>query len=100
MRRPRPTANILSFARSQPGGVIRWCEAAAKYREVTGISRRTTHYHMNVGHILRDFFVRVEGVRGYYVLKETIRRERNSLCEVCGLELNDDDSCPNFLPLH
>ena len=73
--RPRPTRRILEFARAQPGGVIRWCEAAAKYREATGISRHTSHYHMNVGHILRDNFVRVDGVRGYYVLKSFLTGE-------------------------
>ena len=35
------------------------------------MSRRgSEHYHANIGHIFRKYFTRVEGVRGYYVLKQ------------------------------
>jgi len=72
-----PTANILEFARSQPGGVIRWRDATYVYRQHSAAatrdrSRGETHYHMNVGHILRKYFTKVDGVPGYYVLSETI----------------------------
>jgi len=70
------TASILRFARLQPGGVISWGEAAARYRMATGIPRSDHHYHMNLGHIFRRHFERVEGARGLYVLREAITGRR------------------------
>lgn len=72
-----PTANILTFARLQPGGVVRWREVTYVYRQhsaaaVRDRSRGETHYHMNVANILRKYFTRVEGVAGYYVLNEAM----------------------------
>lgn len=69
-----PTARIIRRALSQPGGVITWGEARLEYirsslsaqREVRGPST-SSHFHMSLHHVLRRHFVKVEGVRGYYV---------------------------------
>lgn len=72
-----PTQNIISFARSQPGGVISWSEACGKYRELSSAARhdRVGHFHMNVGNIFQRYFVKVQGARGLYVLKELLQGE-------------------------
>lgn len=72
MSRPKPTKKILEFARKQPGGVIRWCEADGIYRKESPNSRRGQGYQQNIGRIFDRYFTKVEGLRGFYVLDESI----------------------------
>lgn len=90
-----PTARILELARSAPGGVIRWHEAedcyvqgspaAMKERNAArsapfrrGKIRRgwayhpSLHFHSSVKRVLTRHFEKVEGTKGYYVLRSTI----------------------------
>lgn len=74
-----PTARIVSFARLQPGGVIRWREARRIYIEHSAAAQRWIrcggpfHFHMALGVVLRRHFEKVDGVDGFYVLKESMR---------------------------
>lgn len=90
--RDRPTARILRLARAAPGGVIRWREARDEYvkgshaaqeeerdaRSANGLNKQTfkertgRHYHMGLSRLLERHFYKVEGTRGYYVLKGVI----------------------------
>ena len=72
-----PTHHIITFARTSPGGIISWADACVIYRSVSSAARhdRVGHYHMNVGHIFRRYFVKVEGARGLYALKELLQGE-------------------------
>lgn len=64
-----PTALILKLAREAPGGVIRWAEAEGAYRRG---SKYGACNHMSLGNLLRRHFDKVEGARGFYVLRSTI----------------------------
>lgn len=68
----RPTAAIKEFARSQPGGVIRWGEAERLYLSHSENARRGRGFHMNLKRIFDRHFVRVDGIRGFYVLASEI----------------------------
>lgn len=76
-----PTANVLAFARLQPGGIIRWHEARKCYLAFSpsaqGDVRRggPFHFHMTLGKVLQRHFTRVEGVDGHYVLNEMMTGE-------------------------
>ena len=72
MSRPQPTKRIIEFARRQPGGVIRWSEAEGIYREESKQARRGQGFKQNVGRLLKKHFTKVGGIRGFYVLDETI----------------------------
>jgi hypothetical protein len=66
-------AFIRQYAADQPGGVIRWREAASIYVQLSPAAKMQerkgwTHYHQNVAKIMRKYFTRVEGTVGYYVL--------------------------------
>lgn len=73
-----PTADILEFARRQPGGVIRWREARGRYLNASMAARADVrrggpyHFHMALGKVLHRYFTKVEGTDGYYVLNESI----------------------------
>ena len=78
-RKEGPTAAILREAKNEPGGVMRWGEAEMLYRSASysarreysmNSSRRSKHFHMSLQRILRKYFTKVEGIRGFYVLNE------------------------------
>ena len=78
-----PTARILELARNSPGGVIRWCEGQAEYVKAAKFNRdwprsMQTGYKQNLLRILKRYFDKVEGTRGYYVLRESIPQEVDS----------------------
>lgn len=81
MRNPNgPTARIIDRARSEPGGVLRWREANGEYLRASfaarvNKSRGETNYKMGLGNILQRYFVKVEGIKGFYVLKEMLEGE-------------------------
>jgi len=86
----RPCRQIRNYASSRPGGVIRWNEArdiyiknseAAKHDEQNG----ETHYHLNIRWIFRKYFLKVEGVRGFYVLKSMADGDNETLEELLGV---------------
>jgi hypothetical protein len=85
-----PTREILAFAQSAPGGLIRWHEArdiylseseaarrderrAERFRKLNGKSRNgNCNYHMSLHQLLKRHFYKVDGTDGYYVLKHTV----------------------------
>ncbi len=87
-----PTARIVQMARSRPGGVIRWHEARDVYLEASATARsdekqaasrarrgfRLTsssggrHFHLTLNQLLERNFFKVDGTRGYWVLKSTV----------------------------
>ncbi len=93
-RKDGPTTRILELARSAPGGVIRWHEAEQCYLDGSESARReqrasrnimnrlgklgrervyaSANYRMGVKRVLERHFLKVEGTRGYYVLKEAV----------------------------
>lgn len=69
-----PTARILRLAQSSPGGVIRWREAEAEYvagsrKAQRHAARRERNHCMWVKGVLDRYFVRVDGVKGHYMLR-------------------------------
>lgn len=96
-----PTDRILELAKAAPGGVIRWHEADEAYRDGSPCAQsehsnakryksgsiaslkineggrfRTVyppmHYRSSLNSVLKRHFHKVEGTKGYYVLKSTI----------------------------
>lgn len=79
MRRSNgPTAKVIAFAASQPGGIISWSEAQGAYGcgvvvDYKGdLVRAASQHKMSVSNVLQRHFERVEGARGMYVLRSTI----------------------------
>lgn len=75
-----PTQSIIEFARTQPGGVIRWRDAHEEYvcaspKAKRHLRRGENNHHIWVGEVLRRHFAKVDGVNGYYVLKEFLEPE-------------------------
>jgi ABC-type long-subunit fatty acid transport system fused permease/ATPase subunit len=92
-KRPRPTREIVLFALRQPGGVVRWREVRDVYRKSSPAAREQERreasnrhrlyqhlrrgqgglqYHMALSQVLRRHFVKVDGVNGFYVLRNSI----------------------------
>lgn len=68
------TAAILEFARQTSDGIVKWSEVDKIYCSKS-TSKKLQYYrgrHMNIGRIFNKYFVKVEGVRGYWMLEESI----------------------------
>lgn len=84
MRRPDgPTARVLKFAAGRPGGVVTWSDAQYAYAQgvvpvrsdhgpQTRVRAAAAKHKLSISNVLRRHFVRVEGIRGMYVLSSTI----------------------------
>lgn len=71
MKSGKPTRHILAFAQAAPGGVVRWGEILHIYtKEATG--KYKSMFPKAVSRICKTHFAKVEGVRGFYVLKHLI----------------------------
>lgn len=73
-RKDGPTKRIITMAWDAPGQLIRWREAEAVY-DSWNKYRKFDNNRNNLRRIFDRHFVKVEGVRGYYVLKESIRND-------------------------
>lgn len=60
-KRPQITKAILDFASKQPGGVVTWAECLEIFEDMTTqrIGRGNRNHHMNLGTILKKYFVKV-----------------------------------------
>jgi hypothetical protein len=72
-----PTREILLWAQSAPGGIIRWREANDIYLDESEAARRDrrnkrNNYHMSLKKVLKTHFEKVQGTDGFYVLKSRI----------------------------
>lgn len=72
-----PTRAVVEYARAEPGGVIRWREAEDEYCRHSEPARRhrrrgENNHHIWLKRIFDRHFVKVDGINGFYVLKETI----------------------------
>lgn len=110
-----PTARIIERARTEPGGIIRWHEAEDEYCSASSVARHermqynslrsrghkypSAHYHSSVGRVLKKYFLKVEGTKGFYVLKESIT-ENDPLDHVIVNNFNRDFGFNGYLGSH